>query len=111
MQILLIHSNIGVRRERRLCWNCSKGSIRGNFHQSISCQIRSEIGWVGVLLSALNSSNAEFIDVGDFEDIPYSQQYLVATPTKVGRINEPLRRHIHKRQCAYGLCVGNGVAS
>ena len=57
-----------------------------NFHRRVFSPInflsKSEWNlWVRRPASALNCSSAKVIDVYDSEDIPYSQQYLVATST------------------------------
>ena len=45
---------------------------------------KSESNWWGSFTtSALNCSIAEATDMDDSEDIPYSQQYLVATSTRI----------------------------
>ena len=47
MCVRIIHSKIGVHRERQIFWNRSRGSIRGHFYRLISCQTWSETGGVG----------------------------------------------------------------
>ena len=48
MCVLLIHSKIGVQRERQLCWNHLIVSIGGHFHQFNSCRSQSETFGIGV---------------------------------------------------------------
>ena len=83
MCVLLIHSKIGVPRERWLFWNRSRGSNRRAFPPINFLSKSGWNRWGRRPASDLNCSRAEVIDVDYSEDIPYSQQYLVATSTKL----------------------------